>query len=74
MKNSTRILKTCTYDFLMKLNEAIQSHNYMCIKECLADEYQYQDHARCAICYHNCEKCIQEWLNSEETPSQLKST
>lgn len=64
MKNREKILKTSTYDFLVSLNESILSKNYLCVIECILDNYQYKDGSRCAICEPDCERCIQKFLNS----------
>lgn len=67
MTNRERILKTATYDFLVDLNSNIQDGGFACVIECLTDEYQISTgRERCITVEHDCDECIQKWLNEEE--------
>ena len=74
MTNRDYILKTCPYDLLIELKDAINfNHEYLCLMEHLRDEYIYgvdeDNKNRCRLStqreYIDCDKCIQKWLNEE---------
>lgn len=54
-----------TYDKMRELNINIQSGGYVCIIECITGEYQIINRERCITVEHDCDECIQRWVNKE---------
>lgn len=58
-----------TYDKMRGLNISIQSGDYACIIECITGEYQIGiNRERCIMVEHDCDECIQRWVNREAEP------
>lgn len=61
MTNREKLLKTCEFDLLCRMNENIKTYQFtrtaLC---CVLNGFRYEGE-----CDKECDECIANWLNSE---------
>lgn len=62
MKNREKLLKTASYDILLKMQENLEAANKRGDTPCIMNVIGAESYDRCNS---ECETCIAKWLNEE---------